>query len=177
MGSKTKQRPLPPPKPTGEDATPERLAKEPEAVVVETMPDDDSRALRKARRFRKPHLDRWHDAGMLTYRQFKAGEHYRDMHERALTRVSIVAAYGPRTGAGEHPGVFGYGLPRVQAVADARSEMRWMRDKIPQANRGTLDRYLLRDEMPRPSGRGHASLVAAIRQGLDALADYLSWSR
>lgn len=172
MGKATARKPLPPPMPTGFDATPERLAKE-ESEVVDTHRDHGSPALRKARRFRKPHLDRWHSAGMLTQRQWAAGDAYRTTHERCQMRVSVVASYGERINAAANPGDFGYGLPLLDRQAEARREMRELRQQWDRHAQGVMDAFLLQDHFPRYGGKRHKDMVTLIRDSLDTMANYL----
>lgn len=154
------------------DATPERLAKEP-SEVVDTFRADGDTVLRKARRFRKPHLDRWHGAGMLTQRQWAAGDAYRTTHERCQMRVSVVASYGERINAAANPGDFGYGLPLLNRQAEARREMRELRQQWDRHAQGVMDAFLLHDHFPRYGGKKHKDMVTTIRECLDKMALYL----
>ncbi len=172
MGKATRTRPAPQQQVTGYDATPERLAKE-DSAIVPTMRDPGESRLKKARQFRKPHLDRWHKAGILDQRQYDAGDYYREMHERQSLRLRVVASYGERTGAPVHPGDFGYGLPTLNAQAEARSKMHLMRQELSRYQHGLVEAFLIRDHMPRYGGRKHGSMIAEIRTALDALANYL----
>lgn len=158
---------------TGLDATPERLAKDPDSEIVPAAFDKLGERQGKARQFRATHLDRLHKSGSLTYAQWYAGDHYRQTHARCSFALSVVAAYGERTGAGECPGSFGYGLPRQEAQLRARRSLAQMREQVPTNMRGFLDRLLIHDSMPRYGGRAAMRNLAEIRKGLDALALYL----
>lgn len=158
---------------TGFDATPERLAKDPDNDIVEAGIGKAGEARGRARQFRSSHLDRLHKSGSLSYVQWYAGNHYRETHARCHFALSVVAAYGERTMAGEHPGSFGFGLPRQEAQARARDAMRVMRAEWPQHMQGFMDRLLLHDAMPRYGGNQARKNLSEIRKGLDTLAKYL----
>jgi hypothetical protein len=146
---------------------------DPLAEIVPAGIDSVGERQGRARQFRATHLDRLHKAGNLSYAQWYAGDHYRQTHARCHFALSVVASYGERTAAGEHPGSFGYGLPRQEAQARAREAMRMMRSQLPQHLQGFMDRLLLHDSMPRYGGRAAMQNLAQIRKGLDALALYL----
>lgn len=170
---KRKPKPIPNHGVTGFDATPERLAKDPDNDIVPAAIEKLGERQGRARQFRATHLDRLHRAGALTYTQWYAGDHYRQTHARCHFALSVVAAYGERSGAAEHPGAFGFGLPRQEAQARARDAMRLMRSQIPTHLQGFMDRLLIHDSMPRYAGRAAMRNTAEIRKGLDALAHYL----
>lgn len=178
MGRSARRKPNKPKAPpvvavTGLDATPERLAKDPDNDIVPAGIDRPGERRGRARQFRATHLDRLHKSGALSYVQWYAGNHYRETHARCHFALSVVASYGERTGAGEQPGSFGFGLPRQEAQVRAREAMRMMRGEWPQSMQGFMDRLLLHDSMPRYAGRAAMRNVAEIRKGLDALASYL----
>lgn len=158
---------------TGIDATPERLAKDPDNDIVPAAIEKLGERQGKARQFRASHLDRLHKSGSLSYVQWYAGNVYRETHDRCRFSLSVVASYGERTMAGDHPGSFGYGLPRQEAQARARDQMRLMRSELPRELQGFMDRLLIHDSMPRYGGRAAMRNLAEIRKGLDALASYL----
>jgi hypothetical protein len=170
---KRKTKPAPVHGVTGLDATPERLAKDPDNDIVPAGIEKLGERQGRARQFRATHLDRLHKSGALSYVQWYAGNHYRETHSRCHFALSVVASYGERTGAAEHPGNFGFGLPRQEAQVRARDQMRLMRSQIPMQLQGFMDRLLIHDSMPRYAGRAAMRNVADIRRGLDALAFYL----
>jgi len=178
MGRKAKRKPTKVRTPpqllvTGFDATPERLAKDPDNDIVPAAIEKLGERQGRARQFRATHLDRLHKSGALSYLQWYAGNHYRETHARCHFALSVVASYGERTGAAEHPGNFGFGLPRQEAQVRARDDMRLMRSQIPMQLQGFMDRLLIHDSMPRYGGRAAMRNLAEIRRGLDALASYL----
>jgi hypothetical protein len=158
---------------TGIDATPERLAKDPDNDIVPAGIEKLGERQGKARQFRATHLDRLHKSGNLSYLQWYAGNVYRETHARCHFALSVVASYGERSGAAEHPGNFGFGLPRQEAQVRARDQMRLMRSEFPRELQGFMDRLLIHDSMPRYAGRAAMRNMAEIRKGLDALALYL----
>ena len=170
--SKRAQKPLPPPRPTGEDATPQRLVQDPHDLEKGIIEKAGERAP-LVRRFRASHLDRLHRAGLITQRQWAAGEYYRTTHERCQFKMRVVASYGERIHAALNPGDFGYGLPMLDYQAEARSEMRAMRMQFPLAIQGTMDAFLIHDNMPRYGGNQYQRYLSKIRSGLDALCLYL----
>lgn len=172
---KTREKPRPPapPAPTGLDATPERLAREPQAELVAAAIDKAGERRGLARRFRAAHLDRLHKSGSLSYAQWYAGDVYRQTHARCQLGQPVVAAYGERTRAGEHPGSFGYGLAHQESQLRARRMLEKMRATLPRPMLGFMDRLLIHDEMPRYGGRAAMRNLAEIRKGLDALAGFL----
>lgn len=173
MGRKAGKRKPPIEQVTGIDATPERMAMEPDSEIVPVAAEGFGRRQGKARKFKASQLDRWHRAGILSYHQWLAGDIYRETHARCQFALRVVASYGERTAAGEHPGVFGYGLPPHAAQLDARARMRKMREQWPQAIQGYMDRLLIHDTLPRYGGRRHQHAVADVRKALDTMAEYL----
>src|SRR3546814_7133801 len=104
---------------TAMDATPERLAKGDHSEIVNPAEiDDTEQAIARVRRFRSSHLDRLHKNGRLSWRQFYAGDWYRNLHHRGRFGLQVVASYGERTTGGE----IGYGLPRTEAQLNARRQ-------------------------------------------------------
>lgn len=157
---------------SGIDATPERMAKG-ESDVVQALIDRAGERPGNARKFRASHLDRLHKSGSLNYYQWYAGDWYREKHTRCQFPLSVVASYGERSGAGEYPGNFGYGLPRQEAQARAREDLRRAREQFPRDMVGFMDRFLIHDTMPRYGGRAAMRNLAQIRRALDTLAGYL----
>lgn len=176
MGKRTNtkraNRPLPPPMPNGEDATPERLAQDPHELEKGIIDRAGERAP-LVRRFRASHLDRLHKSGSIDQVQWFAGNWYREQYDRGAFGVRVVASYGEHTGAAEHPGNFGYGLPRQEAQVRARDMWRKARQQWPVSEQGFMDRLLIRDDLPRYKGRAFMHSMAQIRSNLDALARYL----
>lgn len=170
--SKRTQKPLPPPRPTGEDATPQRLVQDPHDLEKGIIDRAGERAP-LVRRFRASHLDRLHKAGAIDHAQWFAGNWYREQYNRGAFGVRVVAAYGERTGAAEHPGAFGYGLPRQEAQVRARDMWRKAREQWAKSEQGFMDRLLIRDDLPRYTGRAFMRSMAQIRRNLDKLAEYL----
>lgn len=160
------------PTPTGLDATPERIAKGESELVVALIEKAGERP-GKARQFRSSHLDRLHRNGKLTYRQWLAGDWYRSTHDRCRFSLSVVSSYGERTGAGDHPGSFGYGLPRQEAQARARDDLRNARQQWSPAMQGFMGRLLVHDDLPRYGGRRAMHALTDIRSALDRLAEHL----
>src|SRR3546814_210135 len=94
---------------TAMDATPERLAKGDHSEMVNPAEiDDTEQAIARVRRFRSSHLDRLHKNGRLSWRQFYAGDWYRNLHHRGRFGLQVVASYGERTTSG----AVGQGAPR-----------------------------------------------------------------
>jgi hypothetical protein len=169
---KRKERSAPQIMVTGFDATPERLAKD-ESEIVPAALDHAGERQGRARKFRAAHLDRLHRAGSLTWVQWYAGDCYRNAHHRCQFPLSVVASYGERTSAGEHPGAFGFGLPRQEAQVRARQQLAAMRGQLDRHMIGFMDRFLIHDTMPRYGGRAAMRNMAEIRNALDRLAQYL----
>jgi len=166
---RTKAPPLP--AVTGLDATPERLAKD-ESDIVEALRLPDER-MGKARKFRASHLDRLKANEKISYVQWYAGNWFRETHARCQFPLSVVASYGEHSGAGDHPGAFGYGLPRQEAQARARQQLRMARLSFGNDMTGFMERFLVHDTMPRYGGRAAMRTLADIRRSLDALAQHL----
>jgi hypothetical protein len=173
---KRKAKPAPVHGVTGLDATPERLAKDPDNDIVPAGIEKLGERQGRARQFRATHLDRLHRSGSLSYIQWFAGNHYRETHARCHFALSVVSPYAERTGAAEHPGSFGFGLPRQEAQVRARDQMRLMRSQIPHQLQGFMDRLLIHDSMPRYGGNQKVRMLTSIRNGLDELARYLRLS-
>ena len=169
---KKKPRPVRVPCPSGEDATPQRLAHG-DHELANGIIDRAGERTPLVRKFKTSHLDRWHKAQMIDARQWNAGEVYRMTHERCQFRLSVIASYGERIGAPVNPGDFGYGLPMLDVQAEARSRMRLMREVMPIELRGMIDRFLLHDSMPRYGGKKHHEMVTSVRKCLTVLAEYL----
>lgn len=157
---------------SGIDATPERMAKG-ESDVVQALIDRAGERPGNARKFRASHLDRLHKSGSISYYQWYAGNWYREQHDRCQFPLSVVASYGERSGAGEYPGTFGYGLPRQEAQLRAREALRMARAQFPRDMVGFMDRLLIHDTLPRYGGRAAMRNLAQIRRALDTLAGYL----
>lgn len=158
------------------DATPERLAKGDASEFVNPAKIDSSeQPIGLTRRFRSSHLDRLYNRdnpkrSRLTYRQWQAGDWYRQQHARCSFSLSVVAAYGERTSAGE----ISYGLPRTESQLRARSLWMAARREFPPHMVGFMDRLLIHDELPRYGGSRAMRAVAQIADALDQLADWLN---
>lgn len=170
MGKATRQAPRP--AVTGIDATPERLAKE-DSDIVNALRENPRERMGKVRKFRAAHLDRYLASGSITYAQWYAGDWYRQQHHRCAYPLRVVAGYGQSAGAGEHPGSFGYGLPRQEAQARAREVLKKARAVFPRDMIGFMERFLVHDELPRYGGRAAMRSMDSIRRSLDLLVDYI----
>lgn len=163
------------------DATPERIIK---ALAINDdgeILDDGSewinaaeidpreQAINRVRRFRHTMLDRLHHTQKLTWVQWYAGDRYRETYARSQIESSAIASYGERTSNGE----IAYGLPRTIGQLKARQIMREYRQAIPTNMRGFMDRFLIRDALPRYGGRAHNRQVSDIRNALDTLAQFM----
>lgn len=152
------------------DCTPERLAKgDASEFINPAIIDSSEQPIGHTRRFHKlSKLDRWHKAGVITQRQFVAGDEYRTLHMRAVSVPRVVASYGERTSAGECD----YGLARTAAQARARQRWRAARDNVPMQLLGIADRLLIHDSLPAYRGRAQMNILADVRNALDALAHH-----
>lgn len=126
------------------------------------------------RRFKSAHLDRFYnrtkpDQSVLSFRQWYAGDWYRNEHSRAGFGTSVISSYGERTSGGE----CAYGMPRTQRQADARLRWRNARQQFSRTMVGFMDRFLLHDELPRYGGNQRMKNLREIAFELDALADWL----
>jgi len=157
------------------DCTPERLAKGDDSAMVNPAEiDSTEQPIGLTRRFRRtPHLDRWHNGGIITQRQWWAGDAYRKLYEGAQNMPRVVASYGERTTGGETD----YGLARTDAQMRRRVAFRAARGSIQAQVLGMLDRLLLRDEMPKYRGRAQMHAIADVRKGLDDLAYHFEHRR
>lgn len=157
------------------DATPERLGKGDDSEFVDPAKIDSSeQPIGSVRRFRKtPHLDRWHNNGVITQRQWWAGDAYRRLYEGMQNLPRVVASYGERTTGGEPD----YGLARTDAQARRRVSFRAARSMLPMDVIGLVDRLLLRNDLPEYRGRKQMDAIAEARRGLDALADHFEHRR
>jgi hypothetical protein len=122
---------------------------------------------------RVSHLDRWHTAGVITQRQWWAGDAYRKLYEGAQSLPRVVASYGERTTGGE----LDYGLARTDAQARRRVSFRHARSAIPVTVVGMLDRMILRNDLPGYRGRAQQSAITDVRNGLDELATHFERRR
>lgn len=140
---------------------------------------DSHKTIGLVRRFKATHLDRLYnrdnrDKSQLTFRQYYAGDWYRNTHARAGYSFSTVSSYGERV-SGTEPA---YGLPRTQRQADARNLWRQARDQFPRHMAAFMDGLLLHDFIPayastRAGQRGRAAILREICSALDCLADWL----
>lgn len=152
------------------DATPERLSKGDEAGFVNPAEIDSSeQPIGRVRRIlTRPRLDRWHSSGVITQRQYAAGDRYRTLHQRAFTEPRVVSSYGERTTGGESD----YGLARTDAQRQAREKFRLARQCVPSDMLGFIDRFILKNSLPSHRGRAQMRTITQARQALDALAQH-----
>lgn len=154
------------------DATPERLAKEPDAAM-ETVKDEKTTAgTIIVRRFRSTHLDRLHKNGKLSLQQWQAGEWYRNKHDEGHPAPRVTAQYGHHVPGGEPS----YGLARTEYQLRCRQDWLAARACWSREQQGFMDRFLVRDELPRYGGRKAMRNIAFIRDALDEMALYLRCS-
>lgn len=158
-------------KPAQFDATPERLAKEPDAELMPVRDDRNKAGTVMVRRFRSTHLDRLHKNGKLTFPQWSAGEWYRDMYAAGHPPLRVTAKYGEHVPGGEPD----YGLARTDAQSKARDAWKAARAQWSREQQGFMDRLLLRDELPRYGGRRAMQSITFIRNALDEMAGYLRY--
>lgn len=151
------------------DATPERLAKEPDAIMIDVAHETMKAATVKVRRFRSSHLDRLHKNGALSYQQWMAGEWYRNMHEEGHPAPRVTAQYGHHVPGGEP----NYGLARTDHQLQCRRMWLAARSVWTRDQQGYMDRFLVRDEMPRYGGNQKMRNLKFIRNALDILSHFL----
>jgi hypothetical protein len=131
--------------------------------------DPREQAINRVRRFQHTMLDRLHRNHKLTWVQWYAGDTFRSTHARAQLEGNVVSSYGERTSKGE----IAYGLPHTIGQLNARQRLREYRDAIPKDMRGFMERFLIRDALPRYGGRAHFRQMTEIRKALDELAAYM----
>lgn len=131
--------------------------------------DPVEQGINRVRRFKHTMLDRLYRNERLTWVQWYAGEVYRNTHARAQVDAKLCAGYGERTSAGE----IAYGLPRTMGQLKARERLRQYRDAMPFEMRGFMDRFLIRDALPRYGGRAHFRQMTDVRNALDVLALFM----
>lgn len=160
------------------DATPERIGH----ALAETSDPwdfvnpaliDSNQTIGLVRRFRTSHLDRWYrkdcPKSLLTWRQWYAGDWYRNMHHRAGFTMSVVSNLRERTSGGSPS----YGLARTEQQARARDQWRAARSQMPDDVAGFVDMVVLHDRMPRYASRARMKRVMVIGRALDCIADWL----
>lgn len=140
---------------------------------------DSHQPIASVRRFKATHLDRLYnrddaERSQLTFRQWYAGDWYRNTHARAGFSFSVIASYGERV-SGTEPA---YGMPRTERQADARKLWREAQAEFPRHMRDFMDRFLLHDFIPayastRAGRRGKEAIIREIAYALDCLADFL----
>jgi hypothetical protein len=151
------------------DATPERLAKEPDAEMISVDDERMKAATVLVRRFKSTHLDRLHKNGRIDYHQWMAGEWYRNKHEQGHPAPQVTAQYGHHVPGGEPA----YGLARTEAQLRARQEWLAARSNWTREQQGFMDRLLVRDDLPRYGGSKAMKSLKFIRNALDDMANYL----
>lgn len=154
------------------DATPERIAMGESQLVDPSRIDSSEQPIGLTRRFTATHLDRLHKNKRLTWRQWYAGDWYRNQYMHAGIASRVVASYDGRVSGGEPA----YGLPSSERQMWARQNWRRARAAIPLTMAGFVDRFVLHDELPRYGGRAAMRSVAELGRALDALADWLRLS-
>ncbi|WP_148648334.1 hypothetical protein [Sphingobium cupriresistens] len=153
------------------DATPERLAKEPDASMIEVKDEKNAAGSIVVRRFRSTHLDRLHKNGKLTLQQWQAGEWYRNKHDEGHPSPRVTAQYGHHVPGGEPS----YGLARTEYQLRCRQDWLAARSCWTRDQQGFMDRFLVRDELPRYGGRKAMRNIAFIRDALEEMRDYLRY--
>ena len=153
------------------DATPERLAKEPDSEMMPVRDERNKAGTVMVRRFRSTHLDRLHKNEKLTLAQWTAGDWYRNRYEEGHPPLRVTANYGEHVPGGEPD----YGLARTSHQLRARDEWKRARAQWSREQQGYMDRLLLRDELPRYGGRRAMQSMTFIRNALDDLASYLRY--
>lgn len=148
------------------DATPERLAMEPDAKFEEVKHEGFGRRIGKARRFTSSALTRIDKH--LTPRQIQAGEWYQDEYQRCHFALSVVAAYGERIGGGDPTSC----LPRTEAQLQARKNLHAARSVWEQPARNLMDKLLLDDELPVIRGRARQRYIEWVAVRLELLAKH-----
>jgi len=152
------------------DITPERLAKgDPFEWVNPAEIDDTEQPIGRNRRFRSAPLDRFHANSMITYRQYEAGDQFRNAWHGAGFFTSIVASYGERTSKGEPS----YGLPRTLRQITCRQFCRAIMADLTFAENRFMTRFLVNGHCPRFRGSKHIAHMREIRRCLDMMADYI----
>jgi hypothetical protein len=130
------------------------------------------------RRFRASHLDRFYrkddERSPLTWRQWYAGDWYRNIHSKAAFSFSVIASYGERV-SGTEPA---YGMPRTERQAHNRKLWREAREQFPRHMTDFMDRLLIHDFIPSYAGtragrKGREAIIREIGLSLDCLADWL----
>lgn len=144
---------------------------------------DSNQPIGLVRRFKATHLDRLYNRddasrSRLTFRQYYAGDWYRNTHARAGYSLAVIASYGERTSGGEPS----YGMPRTMRQADARQLWREAREQFPSHMAGFMDMLLLHDEIPGYAGtragrKGREAILREVANALDCLADWLKLAR
>lgn len=150
------------------DATPERLAKGDYSEMVNPGEiDSNEQPIGLTRRFKSTHLDRLYRNGRLTWKQWYVGDWYRTLYQRCGFESSVVASYGERTSRGGPS----YGLARTEAQVRARMQWRAARAKWPADMVGFMDRFLLRDDLPKYGGRAAMRSVERLAAALGRLVE------
>ena len=172
------------------DATEERLQRAVDESAGEQPWDyvdpsriDSHKSIGLVRRFKAAQLDRWYnrdnaDKSKLSFRQWYAGDWYRNTHARAGFSMAVIASYGERTSCGEPS----YGLPRTMRQADARKLWRDARAQFPAHMAMFMDGFLIHDFIPgyastRAGRKGREAILREICVSLDCLADWLKLAR
>lgn len=153
------------------DATPERLAKGDHSEFINPAKIDSSeQPIGNVRRFKSSHLDRLYLAEKISWSQWFAGDWYRTTAEKASCSPSSVSSYGQGCG-GSTP--FYAFLPRNIRQLQDRDMIHEARKQWPADMHGFMDRFLVRNDLPRYSRRTQARRISQIAKALDAMAHWL----
>lgn len=156
------------PAPTGEDATPERMAHGPSEVV---QADSDGQGTR-AHTVRRiiPRIELLRDAGKITPAQFAAGDWLRKTSEKAQAEPKVTMGWEASISSSGGPSL-GF-LPANERQMRARQMLRAAYitvDRHAPGTRTILTRVVFDDEWPRSGGRAIADCTDRIRRALDAV--------
>ena len=166
----------------GDGPTPERLVKAgPDTRLIDATaaPEDEDRRQKRSYVLMAP-LDRLQERGIITSREFEAGDKYRT--DAFLAKIDPAA---PSVDWGSLGGNFGPRIPsqfQSQSVADARARWREVQKFVGGVVKTVLELALIRENSLEEIGRavfarsrGRDAAVAgqaAVRVALGSLADY-----
>ena len=154
------------------DATPERIRMDESEFVNPAEIDSSEQNIGLTRRFRASHLDRLYRAERLTYRQYYAGDWYRNQHAACAFDGRVTASYsGSSTGGGPTFGL----LPKTERQLVSRRVFHEARKFIGEDMVGYVDRLVLRNAMPSLRHRGTQRTLEALQLSLDKLANFLRY--
>lgn len=154
------------------DATPERIRMDESEFINPAEIDSSEQQISLTRRFRASHLDRLYKAERLTYRQYYAGDWYRNQHAACAFEGRVTASYsGTTTGGGPTFGL----LPKTERQLVSRRIFHAARKTIGEEMVGYVDRLVLRNAMPPLRQASAQRTLDAFRTSLDKLADFLRY--